>query len=170
MKEINIIAAISKNRIMGNKGNLPWHISEDLIHFKELTKNGIVIMGRKTFESTGILKDRFNIVLSSQNLEGSIVNLPNFITKSSLQDAIEFAQKNKEYGSQIWIIGGSQVYNMALSLELVNKIYLTEIDYEVSGDVVFPILGDEWKLNTSSKRTIKIGEISLKYSFNVYSK
>ena len=140
---VSLIACVAKNSIIGNKGRLPWHIPDDLIHFRRLTKNKTVIMGRKTFESIGkILTDRHNIVVTSDHsrwihYEGQ--ELPegtslNFV--SSLAEAIALAGRTME--SETIIIGGSTLYAEALGGDLVNRIYLTELHKEVDGDAFFP--------------------------------
>ena len=134
---INIIAAMTKNRVIGRKGKLPWKMSSDLKRFKEITKGHPVITGRKTFESVGrVLPWRTNIIVSHQKgykVEGAIV-------VNSLDEGIEAAKKLDD---EIFIIGGGQIFEEAMTK--TEKMYLTIIDTELDGDTYFPKINDlDW--------------------------
>jgi len=136
---ISIIVAKSKNNVIGIKNQLPWHLSDDLKHFKKITLNHPIIMGRKTYESIGRpLPQRTNIIItrnSDYQVDGSIV-------VSSLQKAIELASSKNE--EEIFIIGGGELFKETISL--ANKIYLTEVDVILEGDAFFPSIdSSEWK-------------------------
>lgn len=136
---INIIAAMDSNRVIGNSGALPWDrkMPADLKHFKELTINHTVLMGRKTHESIGRrLPDRRNIVISSR----SDLIAPGCLVVPSFEAAME----NVFPSEIIFVIGGSRVFQDALPL--AEKMYLTEIDADIGGDTFFPEFNrDEWK-------------------------
>jgi dihydrofolate reductase len=137
MKKISIIVAMSKNRVIGLKNSLPWHISEDLKRFKRLTTGYPIIMGRKTFESIGKpLPERRNIVISrNQNLKVQDVEVV-----KSIEDALKICSSE----NLIYIIGGEQIYNLAMPY--ANNIHLTEVNKEVEGDAFFPEFDKkEWK-------------------------
>lgn len=137
MKKISIIVAMSKNRVIGVKNSLPWHISEDLKRFKRLTTGYPIIMGRKTFESIGKpLPERRNIVISrNQNLKVQDVEVV-----KSIEDALKICSSE----NLIYIIGGEQIYNLAMPY--ANNIHLTEVNKEVEGDAFFPEFDkNEWK-------------------------
>lgn len=131
------MVAIGKNRELGYKGKLLWHIPDDLKRFKELTRGHPVIMGRKTFESIvgyigGPLPERANIVVTRNNdfrsrYEGVIV-------ASSLEEAIEKAKTLDS--EEIHIGGGAEIYRQVLPQ--VDKLYLTLIDDEKEADSFFP--------------------------------
>lgn len=88
--EIILIAAMADNRVIGNKGQLPWYLPEDLQNFKRLTTGGVVIMGRKTYESIGKpLPNRRNIVLSSQELE-----FPGIDVSHSIQEMLDMLRRD----------------------------------------------------------------------------
>ena len=128
---VNLIVACSLNNVIGSNNEIPWHISEDLKHFKEKTLNQCVIMGRKTFESIGRpLPGRENIVITSKE---------NYRKKDCIitTDSLEKAIKKSNHLKEIFIIGGERVYKEALELGIVKKIYLTKINKEVSGDRFF---------------------------------
>lgn len=127
---IAIIAALDQKKGIGKAGQLPWHLSEDLKRFKQITSGHSVIMGRKTFESIKKpLPDRKNIVISShlQNLDGEIKDL---VFVSSLEEALEIAK------GDAFIIGGGQVY--AESIDRAEKLYLTKVEGDFNCDTFFP--------------------------------
>jgi len=141
---ISIIAALSENRVIGNKGQIPWHIAEDMKRFKELTTGHPVIMGRKTFESIGKpLPNRTNIIITSNPDyhppdyppdEWNSLTPPDLHTVHSLNEALELAKKHEQ--NEIFIIGGGKIYQQALSI--ANKLYLTLVKGNFSGDTFFP--------------------------------
>ena len=127
---VSIIVAMSKNKVIGKKGRIPWHIPEDLRFFKQKTIGHTVIMGRNTYESIGKpLPERTNIVLSRNReyrAKGTVV-LP------SLEAALEHTEAGEE---EVFIIGGEAVYKEAL--ESVHRIYLSLVEGDYSGDTFFP--------------------------------
>jgi dihydrofolate reductase len=130
---VSIIAAVDENNGIGIGGRLPWKISSDLKRFKNLTMGHHLIMGRKTWDSIGrALQGRTNIILSRKRQQAP----ENTILKASLEEALEFAQQNNE--SEVFIIGGGQVY--ALALSFADRIYLSKIHATLPADVFFPIL------------------------------
>ena len=129
---IALIVAYDNNKLIGKDGKMPWHIKGELKKFRELTENNIVIMGRKTYESIGSpLKNRINIILSTN----SEFNVENCLVFSDLEKSIDYAKLNYPR-KDIYIIGGSSVYSQ--SLNIVDKMYITEIDFEYDGDTYFP--------------------------------
>ena len=128
MADIQIIVAIAKNFVIGNKGQIPCHLSEDLKHFKEITTGHPVVMGRRTFESIGrVLPNRMNIMVSStfdKEVEGLAV-------VKSLDEAVSLAGDKT-----LMVIGGARMY--AEALPLASTLHLTTIDKEFSGDTKFP--------------------------------
>lgn len=129
--KLSIVAAIGKNREMGKDNKLLWHIPEDLEHFKKITLNHPIIMGRKTYESIGRpLPKRDNIIVTRY----SSYVVPGCYIYNSLEKAIEFAKSlNKE---EIFIIGGGDIFAQVLSQ--VDKLYLTIVEKEFDADVFFP--------------------------------
>ena len=129
--KISIIAAIGKNRELGKKNKLLWHIPDDLPRFKKLTTGHPIVMGRKTFESIGRpLPNRTNIVVtrdSSYDVEGVVV-------VHSIEKAIEEAKKKDK--EEIFVIGGGQIYEQAI--KFVDKLYLTLVEGEYEADTFFP--------------------------------
>jgi dihydrofolate reductase len=173
--ELIIIAAVAENRVIGKNGEVPWHISEDLQRFKQLTLHHPVIMGRKTWESIKQkyrpLPERLNIVLSRQ----SNYQAPGAIVISSLEQAIEDLERiennNPLAGSiplvesidyrQAFIMGGQAVYEQALPI--AQRLEITELRSSYKGDAYFPDFNrEEWK---------EISRVSRgQYSFVSYGK
>lgn len=154
---IGLIVARSKNNVIGKNGKIPWKIKGEQKQFRELTTNKAVIMGRKSYNEIGHpLANRLNIIVSNTaNYTGE-----NLITVHSLNEAIQVAG-NKD----IFVIGGYSLYKEALPI--VDKMYITEIDIEVSnGDVFFPQFNiDDFELS--------IGETfgnDIKYTRTLYTR
>ena len=131
--KISIIAAIGKNRELGEGNKLIWKISSDLKRLKELTSGHAIIMGRKTFESIGhILPNRTNIIITRDpdlKIDGAeVVN--------SLDEAIDLAKKAPGV-DEVFIFGGAQIFEQAIGR--TDKLYLTKIDAEnPRADAFFP--------------------------------
>ena len=149
-QELIIIAAVSKNNVIGYHGDIPWHYPEDISRFKALTMHHPVIMGRKTYEN--ILKrnkkplsNRLNLVLTKQDLEP----LNGVCTFNSLESLMSFIKENKpslnniDY-DQLYIIGGQSVYQQTISL--ADKLEITRINDSYKGDTFFPPIDySDWK-------------------------
>lgn len=139
---ISMIVAMNQQRVIGVENRLPWHLPEDLKHFKALTMGKPIVMGRKTWESIGRpLPGRANIVVSGREgfvAEGAdVVHSP----EAAIDLAKSLAIKNDL--DEIFVIGGSAIYKRLLSV--TEKIYLTEVECLVEGDAWFPELDlDKW--------------------------
>ena len=143
---ISIIAAMDRNHLIGNKNQLPWHLPADFKHFKAVTMGKPIIMGRKTFESIGKpLPGRSNIVLS-RNPDCHYEGVTCVSSFADALAAIPVAAKPVE--EEIMIIGGSGIYQMLLPQ--VNRMYLTFVEGEFSGDAWFPEYDEsQWLEKTS---------------------
>ncbi len=128
---IGLIVAYTNNRVIGNKGQIPWKIKGEQRRFRELTTGNIVIMGRKSYEEIGRpLPNRTTIVVSrTKNFDAQ-----NCYTATSLEEAIDMAEKMNK---NIYISGGAGLYGEAM--DIVEKMYITEIDAEIEGDTFFPV-------------------------------
>ena len=123
---INIIAAITDNNALGKDNKLLFRLKKDMAHFKNITTDNVVIMGRKTYESIGkTLPNRVNIVLS-RNMKSN----EDFYTFDSIEKAIEWSKENYPQ-KEIFIIGGASVYDKALKDDIVDKLYMTKIKQTV---------------------------------------
>jgi len=145
---VSIIAAMDRNRLIGNNNQLPWHLPVDFAHFKSVTMGKPIVMGRKTFESIGKpLPGRQNIVLSRD----SNWQTDGVVVAGNLDDTFALAGAADE----IMVIGGSTVYQLAMPR--VQRMYLTHVEAEFEGDAWFPeIAQDEWDI--SATQTSEIDE------------
>ncbi len=140
---LTLIAAVARNGIIGRDNALPWRLPEDLKHFKALTTGHPIVMGRKTWKSLGRpLPGRHNIVVTRDALyraEGvTVVN--------SLEDALRLASDSGE----LFVIGGAEVYRLALPL--ADRLQFTEIDADFDGDTYFPVFDRAAWRETSRER------------------
>lgn len=150
--QIAHVVAISENHAIGKNNQLPWHISADLQHFKRLTAGGVVIMGRKTFESMGSkpLPNRINIVVTSDS--DYQATYPNILVATSLAQAIEqgttFAQeKNLD---TIWVIGGERMFSE--SLPITNRLEITHVATTIdNANAFYPAIPDDFMLSEQSE-------------------
>ncbi len=137
---ISMIVARAKNGCIGKNNELPWKLSGDLKKFKEVTMGHHLIMGSNTFRSIGkALPGRTSLVLSrSENFDGE-----NIHTFSDIHGALGFAHDKDE--EEVFIIGGAKIYEHCL--DIIDKLYLTEVDAVIEGDAFFPNLdNDEWEV------------------------
>lgn len=151
---VTLIAAASENNVIGKDNKLIWHLSDDLKHFKELTKGHFVIMGRKTFESMPkALPNRTNIVITrNKDYVGE-----NITVVQSLEEALNIAKDD----SQPFIIGGGEIYNLAI--EIADRIELTRVHAEFNGDAFFPTIDpNKW---TEVKRDARKKDEKHSYDF-----
>jgi len=138
MTHITAIAALSRNRVIGDGNRIPWHIPEDFKHFKRTTMGHPIIMGRKTFESLGAKplpgRAHFIITRTPQNALENVTFVP------SLEDAIKHASALDD---EIFICGGAQIY--AAAMPLCTRMILTHIEQDFPGDTFFPTFDqDKW--------------------------
>ena len=137
---ISIVVAAATNNAIGKEGKIPWHLPNDMKHFKNVTWGMPVIMGRKTFESLGkVLPGRKNIVISRQpgwEAEGTV-------TVKKIEDALFVAKATD--AKEVMVIGGGEIYKTLF--EKATRIYLTRVEAEPEADTFFPPLhpGD-WNL------------------------
>ncbi|HAL43687.1 MAG TPA: dihydrofolate reductase [Methylophilaceae bacterium] len=159
MSNLSIIVAMSSNRVIGVNNTLPWHLSEDLKHFKSLTTGHTIIMGRKTYESIGRpLPNRRNIVIS----RNSNTSYEGVEVVHSLEDAFSISTNDKE----VFVIGGSNIYEQALSF--VDQLYITEIKKSFLGDAFFPEINKQIWIEYS--RDDHVTNDGLEFSFVKYQK
>lgn len=133
---LSLIVATGTGGVIGNKGEIPWHLPVDLAYFKKTTMGFPIVMGRRTFESIGRpLPGRRNLVLSRDPS-----TLPESVEGyGSVEDVLAACSEE----SEIFIIGGSEIYSLFLTM--VQKIYQTEVDGDFEGDAFFPELdSDQW--------------------------
>ena len=142
-----LIVAIDKEKGIGKNNDLMWHLPDDMKFFKETTKGHIVVMGRKNFESIPEkyrpLPDRENVVLtrnSDYKANGSTVY-------HSFEACMKAYQNEEE--RIVFIIGGGEIYRMALEANVVDEMYITHVDKIYGADTFFPEFNSEkWKIET----------------------
>lgn len=158
---ITLIAAASENDVIGNDNKLIWHLSDDLKHFKDLTKGHCVIMGRKTFESMPkALPNRTNIVITRKH----DYTAKNAIVVHSIHEALEKANNDK----QPFIIGGGEIYSQ--SILLADRIELTRVHTEVNGDAYFPKIDLKIWNEVSREEKFKNEKNEFNFTFIRYNK
>lgn len=139
---VNLIFARSRNGVIGRDGTLPWHLPEDLAHFKRLTAGSPVIMGRKTWDSLPPrfrpLPGRSNIVVTRQTgwqAEGALC-------AHSLDEALHLASVRQPAAGEAWVIGGAELYRLAEPV--ATRAVITELGLDVDGDAHAPALDGDW--------------------------
>lgn len=162
---ISIVAAMDNKRGIGKNGRIPWHISEDFKHFKQLTLGHPIVMGRKTFESIGkALPGRTNIIVTRDlgfkidDLASQGETLRSYVV-NSLEEAIEVAKKSPG-SEEIFIIGGGQIFKEAIEKDLVDQMHLTVVEGDYSADTFFPDYS-EFKIVSKEDKS----DENYKYSF-----
>ena len=138
MTRISLIAAVARNGVIGRDGGMPWHLPEELRHFKATTMGHTLVMGRRTFESIGRpLPGRETIVVTrnpGQSFEGCH-------TATSIDAALDLAVS---LGRPVFVAGGGEIYRQ--TLDRADVIHLTTIHTTVAGDVFFPVVPDTFHL------------------------
>lgn len=164
--KFSIIAAIDKNRGIGKSGKLPWNLTGDLKHFREVTKGCAVIMGRTTWlslpERSRPLPHRLNVVLAPK---GGLVVSEGVVVVSSFQEA--FSATKQRWGGEVFVIGGGMVYTQAIKLPECARVYLTEIDATYDCDTYFPELPPGFTKVSESEPQV---ENSITYRFVIYER
>ena len=159
--KLHLIYARAANGVIGRDNTLPWHLPEDLAHFKRTTLGCPVIMGRKTWDSLPPrfrpLPGRANIVVTRDTgwcAEGALV-----------AHSIEAARELCPAGSDAWVIGGAQIY--AQALPLASTVVVTDIARDFDGDACAPTLGPEWR---EASREAHVAASGLPFAFVTYTR
>jgi dihydrofolate reductase len=136
---LGLIFARARNGVIGKNNTLPWHLPEDLAHFKATTLGQPVIMGRKTWDSLPAkfrpLPGRMNIVVS----RNPHWHAPGAHAAHSVEQALALCPAQ----ARPWVIGGAELYRLALPL--AHRVVVTEIDADFDGDAYAPELGPDWR-------------------------
>ena len=157
---ISLIAAMAKNRVIGQKGDIPWKILGEQKLFKKITLGHAVIMGRKTFESLKQpLPQRTNIIITRQR----DYTAPGCIIVHDLAQALDSCPQNED---EAFIIGGGQLYQAAFAQ--ADRIYLTVIPRDIAGDTYFPVVAPNEFRVIESKRIAAAGVEP--YDFFIYER
>lgn len=158
-QRIGMIWAQARDGVIGVNNTIPWHLKEDFAHFRRTTLGSPVIMGRATWDSlperVRPLPGRTNIVVSR-----SVNELPGAVVGRSLDEALSAAGED----SEVWIMGGAQIY--ALAEPSADVLVVTEIDLAVEGDAFAPEIGADWLLDAPNEWLTS--ESGLRYKFSTY--
>lgn len=144
--KLNLILARARNGVIGRDNQLPWHLPEDLAHFKKTTMGAPVIMGRKTWDSLPArfrpLPGRLNVVVTRQ----TDWQAPGALVAHSVEQACQLCPAD----STAWVIGGAELY--AQALPIADSAVITEIDADFDGDAYAPPFGPGWQ--EQSRQTV----------------
>ena len=161
--KLKLIYARAANGVIGLNNQMPWHLPEDLAHFKRTTLGCPVLMGRKTWESIPAkfrpLPGRANLVITRQpdwQAEGAHV-------VHSLEEGLTLALAHCPEGKDLWVMGGAEIYAQAASI--AEEAVVTEIEADYEGDAFAPQLGAGWQ---EISRESHVSSTGLKFSFVTY--
>jgi dihydrofolate reductase len=159
--KLHLIYARAANGVIGKDNTLPWHLPEDMAHFKRTTLGCPVIMGRKTWDSLPAkfrpLPGRLNIVVT-RDADWAAAG-------AACANSLEAARDLCPAGSHAWVIGGAQIY--ALALPLASTVVITEIARDFEGDAFAPTLGPEWR---ETARESHVAASGLPFAFVTYTR
>ena len=157
---IGLIVAYAHNRVIGDKGRIPWRIKGEQRRFKELTTGNVVIMGRRSYDEIGHpLPNRFTIVVSST----AKYEAENCVTVPSVKEAIDYAKKNRP-DENIYLSGGAGIYKEGLPY--AEKLFITEVDLDVEGDTFFP----EFDKSLYTRKVDERVDGEIPYAYVTYTK
>ena len=161
MKKLGLVYARDRNGVIGKGGVMPWHLPEDLAHFRQVTMGSPVVMGRKTWES---LPPRFRPLPGRRNI---VVTRNGGWDAAGAEHAPSLAEALAAVDSEptVWVIGGGEIF--AQALPLAHVVEMTEIDHEFDGDTYAPRLGPEWR---ESRRERHRSAAGFDYSFVTYNR
>ncbi|MEO7996348.1 MAG: dihydrofolate reductase [Gemmatimonadaceae bacterium] len=158
MTRVNLIFARAANGVIGKDNVMPWHLPEDMAHFRKLTSGAPVIMGRKTWDSLPAkfrpLPNRVNIVVTRQRewtAEGAV-------RANSLSHAVAHCEQLA--APEVWVMGGAQIY--AEAEPLAQRAIVTEIHQDFDGDAFAPTFSNEWR---ETSRELHTSTNGLQFSF-----
>ena len=168
--KVSIIAAMDRKRGIGKENKIPWHLRDDLIKLKRLTKDHVVILGRKTYDSMVWYYNKsgnpmpgklYIVVTHDKDYKPARENAQ---VVHSLEQAISFARSHLAKLDEIFIIGGAQIFQQALPF--ANKLYLTIVEGDYSCDTFFPDYSEFKKIIFEEKRESD----GFKYTFKEFKK
>lgn len=163
---IGLIWAQARGRVIGKDGQMPWHLPEDLAHFKAITTGSTVIMGRRTWDSLPPrfrpLDDRRNVVVTRQagwRADGAEI-------VHSVAEALRVATGGPD--GFVWVIGGGQIFDEVIGD--ASRLEVTEIDADVDGDVTAPAVDDSWIVSAERPGDWQLSRTGLRYRFLRYER
>ena len=135
---VALVWAQARGGVIGREGGLPWHLPEDLAHFRALTRGGTVVMGRATWAS---LPERFRPLPGRRNV---VLSRQGGYTADGAEVVGDLETALGATAGDVWVIGGAQVY--AAAMARADRLVVTEIDTDVEGDAHAPLVDDHWRL------------------------
>lgn len=170
---VNLIYARAANGVIGHTvngvGAMPWHLPEDLAHFKRMTQGCPVIMGRRTWESLPArfrpLPGRLNLVLTRDAHTAEQLRQAGATVVADLASALAHCQALQPQPAEVWVMGGAQVY--AQAEPLAQRAVVTEIDQSFDGDAHAPTLGPGWR---ETAREAHVAASGLPFAFVTYER
>jgi dihydrofolate reductase len=166
---VNLIYARAANGVIGKDNAMPWHLPEDLAHFRRHTQGCPVIMGRKTWESLPPkfrpLPGRLNLVLTRDEATAADLRAQGAMPMRDLSAALAHCAGQVPPPAEVWVMGGAQIY--ALALPLAQRVVVTEIDQTFEGDAFAPVLGQDWRETAREAHTSSTG---LPFDFVTYER
>lgn len=159
MNRLNLIVAMARNRVIGIDNTLPWHLPEDLKHFKQLTMGHHIVMGRKTYDSIGRPLPGRTTVIVSRDPDYAMAGC---LVAHTLDEAVQMCASD----DQVFFVGGTSLYEQALPL--AERLYITEIQADYQGDAHFPEFdpGQWWE----TARESHVDGAGLAYDFVTYDR
>ena len=139
---VGLVWAEARGGVIGARGGMPWHVPEDLAHFKTVTMGAPVIMGRKTWDS---LPERFRPLPGRENVvvtRQSGWSAEGVVRAASLDEAITSAMPSAD-ADRVWVIGGGELFRIALPL--ADRLEVTRLDLDVDGDAFAPAIDSTWR-------------------------
>jgi|SRR5690554_1684559 len=162
--KISLIAAVAENNAIGKDNDLIWDLPDDMQFFKEKTLGTSVIMGRKNYES---IPEKFRPLPKRENIvmtRSKTYKAPGCKVVNTLEDAIKAADRD------IFVIGGAEIYKLALDKDLIDKMYITEIHAEFDADAFFPEFDkSKWNVQVLGEHGIDERH-AYAFTFKVYTR
>ncbi len=157
---LGLVWAQAQGGVIGRDGGLPWHLPEDLAHFRELTRGAAVLMGRRTWDS---LPERFRPLPGRRNVVVS--RDPSWFAPGAEARADVGAALDELLGGDapVWVVGGAQVY--AAALPRADRLAITEVDLAVEGDTLAPHVGPGWTASCEPPQGWLVSANGLRYRF-----
>lgn len=167
-QDIKIVHVVAKstNHCIGKDNQLLWHIPADLQHFKNITTGGVIVMGRKTFESLGrLLPNRSHHIITRD----TTFHHDGVVVSHTLDDAIAAAKADAALRGQsaIYILGGGEIYQQ--SLAMADRLEITDVDIDITGDAYYPAITDDF-IKISQSDTYTCDKSGLNFRFITYQK
>jgi dihydrofolate reductase len=160
--KVSLVAAVARGGVIGRDGAVPWHLSEDMARFRELTTGHAVVMGRRTWDS---LPERFRPLPGRRNVV--VTRNPDWQAEGAERvGSLDEALRRLEDEERVFVIGGAEIY--AAALPFADELLLTEIDLDVEGDTFFPAF--DLDAYTEASREGHVSDDGTRFAFATYTR